>query len=203
MLVFLTSLSKAHAFSTGSLLRSSCDGRQRFPEQGKATKCGASRYRSLQTHGDGHQNAGALDLSHVGDATNVMGLEPLEHLPALADDGDGAIVGADKEAVRAFADTRYLVALEELAGFVVGKGDGRNVEEVKRLPLSNPGQPSTSKQRSRGFQYRDGHLGTWTRCLSLAAGDDDGGTRETNEWHLPRSGAALSGANLIGRSPSQ
>lgn len=73
----------------------------------------------------------------MGDAPDMVGLELPEHLPALADDADGAIVGADKEAVGALADTGYVVALEELAGVVISKSDGRDVEEVERLPLCN------------------------------------------------------------------
>ena len=65
-----------------------------------------------------------------------MRLKAAHHLPALADDADRAIVGSHEQAVGARADARYLVAVEALPGVVIGEGDGSDVEEVERLPLS-------------------------------------------------------------------
>lgn len=64
-----------------------------------------------------------------------MRLEPPDDFPSLAQDADVSIVGADKQAVGACADAGDVVALKELAGFVVGQRHLRDVEEVKRLPL--------------------------------------------------------------------
>lgn len=85
-------------------------------------------------HRNRHQQARPLHLTHVCDA-RLMRLKPPDDLPSLAQDADVSIVGAEKQAVGACADAGDVVALEELAGFVVGQRHLRDVEEVKRLPL--------------------------------------------------------------------
>lgn len=65
----------------------------------------------------------------------LMRLKRPHHLPALANDADVSIARAEEQAVGACADAGNLVALEELAGFIVGQRYLRDVEEVKRLPL--------------------------------------------------------------------
>jgi hypothetical protein len=58
-------------------------------------------------------------------------LELPNHLPALADNADCSIAAAEKEAVRAGAYTGYLVAVEEIPGFVIGETDLGDFEEVE------------------------------------------------------------------------
>ena len=126
MLVFLTSLSSAQTLRTGSLLISSCDPRQSisFPAAG-----------SGPTHRDGDQQAGSLHLAHVRNPTALVCLETPHHLPVLAHNVDDAIARSEKQAVGARAHARYVVALEQLPGVLVGEGDLGDFEEVKRLPL--------------------------------------------------------------------
>jgi hypothetical protein len=65
----------------------------------------------------------------------LVRLKRPHHLPALANDADISIARAEEQAVGACADAGDLVALEELAGFIVRQRYLRDVEEVKRLPL--------------------------------------------------------------------
>ena len=84
---------------------------------------------------DGDQQARAVDLAHVRDRSGRMRLEPSGDLPALPDNANPSIVGAEEQTVRACAQAGDLIALEELSCFVVGERDLRHVEEVERLPL--------------------------------------------------------------------
>lgn len=128
MFVFLTNLSNAHAFRIGSLLISSyiTVSNKREP----LLRC----KRLLKAHRNRHQQARPLHLTHVRDP-RLMRLELPDHLPALANDADVSIARAEKQAVGACADAGNLVALEELAGFIVRQRYLRDVEEVERLPL--------------------------------------------------------------------
>ena len=85
--------------------------------------------------GDRDQQAGPLNLSHVGDG-GVVGLEAPDDLPAGADDADISIVAAEEEAIGPGADLGDLVAFEQEARLVVGQADLADLEEVEFPPLS-------------------------------------------------------------------
>lgn len=134
ILVFLTSLSSAHTFNTGSLLISSCNPISAFLELPPRPQVVPLAPR-IQTHRNRQQQTCPLDLPHMRNAPRLVGLEALYDLPCLAYDAHISIKGPDKEAVGARAHARDLVALKELSGFIVGEVDLGDVEEVKRLPL--------------------------------------------------------------------
>jgi hypothetical protein len=82
-----------------------------------------------------HEQARPLHLTHVGDVADIVCLERPDDLPVLAHDPDLTILRAKEQAVRSRAHARYLVALEERLGVVLGECDLGDFEEVKRLPL--------------------------------------------------------------------
>ena len=91
-----------------------------------------------------------------------MRLEPSGDLPALPDNADPSIVGAEEQTVRACAQAGDLIALEELSCFVVGERDLRYVEEVERLPLLREQLgPSDEGGSSPSSTYREGHDEAW------------------------------------------
>ena len=131
ILVFLTSLSSAHTFNTGSLLMSSCTSISIYPPKLKAVFLA----QPIQTHRNRQQQTRSLNLAHMRDAPRLVGLEALYDLPCLAYDAHISIKRSDKKAVGARAHARDLVAFEELSCFIVGEVDLGDIEEVKRLPL--------------------------------------------------------------------
>lgn len=131
MPVFLTGLSRAQTFSTGSPLRSSY--RTRY------VRCLISRNTvicGLISYCDCDQQARPLHLAHVRDANILVRLEAADDPPAGAYDAHMAIDAAEEEAVGAGEDAGYLVAFEEGARFVViGELDLADIEEVEGFPL--------------------------------------------------------------------
>lgn len=67
----------------------------------------------------------------MGNSSGFVGLKLADYSPALADDADGSIATTDEEAVGAGADAGYFVAVEDVAGFVIGEGDLGDFEEVE------------------------------------------------------------------------
>lgn len=67
----------------------------------------------------------------MSDSTSLVGLELADDFPAFADDADGSVVAADKEAVGACANAGYLIAFEQMAGIGIGEGDLGDFEEVE------------------------------------------------------------------------
>lgn len=153
MFVFFTSLSSAQTLSDGGLLRSSCIRANRQPAPKKQVSLysklysGASEMASVREGGGkihsyrySHQEARSLDLAHVGNGADIVGLEALDDLPIIVDDADVAVVGTEEDALRPRSHARYLVALKGLSCFVVGEPDLGDVKEVKRLPLKGTRQ---------------------------------------------------------------
>jgi hypothetical protein len=123
--VFLTSLSSAHTFKTGSLLMSSY-----YNQQPKDTE-----NITPSTYRDRHQYTRPLHLSHMGNRTSIVRLELANHLPALPNNANPSIMRSKEEAIGTGADAGDLVAFKELLGLFLEEGDLGDFEEVKRLPL--------------------------------------------------------------------
>lgn len=64
-----------------------------------------------------------------------MRLELAQSLEALPENADPSRVRPYEQALGSSAEARHLVALEELAGLVIGERDLGDFEEVERLPL--------------------------------------------------------------------
>lgn len=159
--VFLTSLSSAHAFSTGSLLISSCaisalHFQCKEPESHPAQPLWLACV--VNTHGHRHQEACSLDLPHMRDSASFMSLELLNRLPALPNDADESIARPKKQAVGARANARYLVVLKKLPSFLVRQRHRGDIEEVERLPLGTWSVTGRGTRPIAGSTtYRDGH----------------------------------------------
>lgn len=82
------------------------------------------------THRHSDEQTGPLDLPHIGDTAGLVRLELANDLPFRPNDADPAFVRARKETIRAGAHAGGVVALEELARFVI-EGDLGDVEEVE------------------------------------------------------------------------
>lgn len=83
------------------------------------------------------QQAGTLDLAHVGDAARLVRVETSEDLPAGADDAHVSVIAAEEQAIGAGAYAGDLVVLEEGARLVVAGLDLADLEEVECFPLRN------------------------------------------------------------------
>ncbi len=85
------------------------------------------------------------------DAACLVRLEAPNDLPARPYYMDISIIAAQEETVRSGTDGRYLVALKEVAGLVVGELDTVDVEEVEGLPLRTVNHLDNVEQGREGI----------------------------------------------------